>query len=99
MAPAMAPGAAVPEAVDIGSIKRTEPISLRDPALDGGAELLGQVVETKSDARSPGERLAIEGIAPEALPGRADDFSWPPTPAPPVEPAAADYDTTSSIRP
>lgn len=92
LAPASVPALVAPPQVDIGSIKRTEPVSLRDPALDGGQELLGRVVEPKREARSPGEKLTIEGIAPDPMPGRADDFSLPPA-------AARDAETTTAIRP
>jgi hypothetical protein len=97
LAPASA-AVSVPAAVDIGSIKRTEPVSLQDPELDGGAELLGRVVEPKRNVRSPGEKLAIEGIAPDAMPGRADDFSAPPAAAPPAIPLPA-VETTTAIKP
>jgi hypothetical protein len=76
-APANLPRAVLPP-VDVGSIKRTVPVSLQDPELDGGSELLGVVAAPKRDARSPGEKLSVEGIAPAAVPGRADDFSWKP---------------------
>jgi hypothetical protein len=98
LAPASA-AAPVPAAVDIGSIKRTEPVSLQDPELDGGAELLGRVVEPKRKVRSPGEKLAIEGIAPDAMPGRADDFSALPPISPPAVPLPAPVETTTAIRP
>ena len=55
-------------------VDRTLPVSLTDPELDGGAELLGQKVDPKGKAHTAAERLAIEGIAPAATPGRADDF-------------------------
>lgn len=94
---ALAPAApmAVPPQVDIGSIVRTQPVSLKDPELDGGTELLGLVAAPKTEARSPGEKLLIEGIAPDARPGRADDFSARP-PAAPANPATADR--TGAIR-
>lgn len=98
LTPASLP-AAVPATVDIGSIKRTAPVSLRDPELDGGSELLGLVVTPKRDARSPGEKLAIEGIAPDALPGRADDFSAPRPVAPTAAQAPAAPETTTAIIP
>lgn len=76
------PEAALPGApqanIDVGKIDRTVPVSLSDPSLDGGNELMGLKVVPKSALRLPGERLSVEGIAPEAAPGRADDFSWPP---------------------
>jgi hypothetical protein len=70
---------------------------LSDPALDGGSELLGAAAPaTKTDVNLPGEKLIIEGKAPDASPGRADDFSWPArTPAA----AAAAPDTTTAINP
>lgn len=55
-------------------IDRTEPIALGDPALDGGTELLGGTPPAKPALILPGEKLAVQGIAPAASPGRADDF-------------------------
>jgi hypothetical protein len=78
-------------------VDRTLPVSLNDPELDGGAELLGQKIEKKSKARTAAERLAIEGIAPEAAPsGRADDFKPSASPAAPAAPPAAE--TTGALR-
>jgi len=54
---------------------RTVPVSLTDPELDGGTELLGLKVAPKEKPQTPVERLTIEGIAGNAAPGRADDFS------------------------
>lgn len=62
------PGEAVPAVVD-----RTQPMLLDDPALDGGTELLGAQPQA-----APAEKVLVQGIAPQAAPGRADDFSWPP---------------------
>ncbi|MEI5681292.1 MULTISPECIES: SGNH/GDSL hydrolase family protein [unclassified Mesorhizobium] len=90
--------ALTPEAQKAAPVDRTVPISLNDPELDGGTELLGANVG-KATPRSPGEKLAIDGIAPEAKPGRADDFSWPPRPAEPATAAApAIPDTTATVR-
>ncbi|MER8531292.1 DUF459 domain-containing protein [Mesorhizobium sp. M1005] len=90
-APVEAPSpAAAPIAVD-----RTVPMLLSDPALDGGSELLGAAPPAKADKHLPGERLVIEGKAPDASPGRADDFSWPPKTQPAT---AAASDTTTAIR-
>ncbi|TPK90043.1 DUF459 domain-containing protein [Mesorhizobium sp. B2-4-17] len=90
-APVEAPGpAAVPIVID-----RTPPMLLSDPAFDGGTELLGAAPQPKADPALPGERLMIEGKAPEASPGRADDFSWPPRTNPPATAAATD--TTTAI--
>lgn len=65
-------------------VDRTLPVSLNDPELDGAGELLGQRIAPKIKAHTAAERLAIEGIAPEATPGRADDFRPAPTPTPPA---------------
>ncbi|MDH6233494.1 hypothetical protein M2281_004105 [Mesorhizobium soli] len=74
-------------------IDRTPPISLNDPALDGGGDLLGAQIGPKRgqpDPDTPSDKLLIQGIAPAPSPGRADDFSWP-TDAPKVAaPAAPD---------
>ncbi len=80
--PVLAPPAEEAERVigpsDMGPIEPGLAISLRSPALDGGTELLGLVAEPRHDARTPAEKLVIEGIASAAKPGRADDFSWSP---------------------
>ena len=57
-------------------IVRTDPISLNDPALDGGTELLGAApAPTRAAAaKSPRDLLVEDGIAPQAKPGRVDDF-------------------------
>lgn len=58
-------------------IDRTPPISLTDPELDGGTELLGAEAKPKPNVTlTPAERLAVEGIAPAPKTGRADDFTW-----------------------
>lgn len=77
-------------------IDRTQPMLLSDPALDGGTELLGAAPPPKANPALPGERLVIEGKAPEASPGRADDFSQPPKASPAT---AAASDTTTAISP
>lgn len=77
----------VPAAVD-----RTPPISLNDPALDGGAELLGAEPAGKADQPSPAKTLAEN-----PSPGRADDFSWPPRQAP-ARTAATSSDKTTAIK-
>ena len=69
-------------------VDRTVPMLLNDPALDGGTELLGAAATPKANSELPGEKLILEGKAPEASPGRADDFSWPPTTPPPATAAA-----------
>lgn len=83
-APVEAPSLpAAPSVVD-----RTVPMLLNDPALDGGTELLGAAATPKANPDLPGEKLILEGKAPEASPGRADDFSWPPKTQPPATAAA-----------
>lgn len=103
---ATAPGiAALPDA-GAGSampVDRTPPVALDDPQLDGGSELLGQKIDGKGDARNAAERLAIEGLAPDPTPGRADDFGQPATPpvaaaAPAVPATTSQAATTSAIR-
>ena len=59
-------------------------MALNDPELDGGQQLLGLKSTPKAETRTAGETLAVEGIAPAASPGRADDFGGR------REPAAAD---------
>lgn len=76
-------------------VDRTVPMLLNDPALDGGSELLGAAAAPKANPDLPGEKLILEGKAPEASPGRADDFSWPPKAQPPAT-AAATPDTTTA---
>jgi len=80
--------------VDPTTIDRTVPVSLMDPELDGGAELLGAISpEARNGARTLAEKLVVEGIAPEAVPGRADDFSGRPA----VADKPAEPDTTTAI--
>ncbi len=91
-APVEAPApAAVPIIVD-----RTVPMLLNDPALDGGSELLGAAPSDKGGcefARRKARRSKAE--APDASPGRVDDFSWPPK----TRPATAAAGTTTAINP
>lgn len=55
---------------------RTLPMSLDDPELDGGTELLGGQPAVDA-AKTATEVLAVGGIAAKPTPGRADDFAWP----------------------
>lgn len=58
---------------------RTLPMSLDDPALDGGSELLGGAPVASDRATND----LLRGAAPpKAVAGRADDFSWPQVAAP-----------------
>lgn len=87
---------ATPE--EIVNIVRTAPISFADPELDGGTELLGYVVGDKpEDIVSPGDKLAIQGIAPPAQPGRADDFMLGGAPVPVMGRPEASEETTTAI--
>ena len=88
------PGMLMPPAAAPIPIDRTEPMALGDPALDGGSELLGATPPAKPALVLPGEKLAVQGIAPPASPGRADDFSLSPK----SQPAAAP-DKTGALRP
>lgn len=97
-----APGSMGPMAPgEAPTIDRTAPISLADPELDGGLELLGLVAPSKPvEGRTPNERLVIEGVAPAPTPGRVDDFSLHPRPANPKAAAvlpAGDVEGTSAI--
>ncbi|MGH6860468.1 MAG: SGNH/GDSL hydrolase family protein [Phyllobacterium sp.] len=74
-----APVQALPESPS-GPVKvdRLAPISLNDPELDGGTDLLGAVPRAVSTAeKSERDRLVREGISPASQPGRVNDFTWP----------------------
>jgi hypothetical protein len=55
-------------------IIQTQPISLDDPNLDGGAGLLGGTATLTSNGKSPRDRLVEKGEIAEAPAGRVDDF-------------------------
>ena len=55
-------------------IIKTLPISLIDPALDGGTFLLGSAEPVKSDGKSPRDLLVEKGEVAAAPVGRVDDF-------------------------
>jgi len=55
-------------------------ISLSDP-LPGSNELAGIGVPNRPTDDSPQFKLIVRGEAPSLVPGRIDDFSWPPRPA------------------
>lgn len=58
-------------------IDRTAPVAIDDLGLDTAAGLLGaSLTRPDGEARTSAERLAREGVAPAAAPGRADDFSF-----------------------
>ena len=55
-------------------IIQTQPISLDDPNLDGGAGLLGGTATLTSNGKSPRDRLVEKGEIAAAPAGRVDDF-------------------------
>ncbi|MFD1328142.1 SGNH/GDSL hydrolase family protein [Mycoplana ramosa] len=59
---------------DAADIVRTQPISLTDPALDGGTVLLGGSALDKGSGRSPRDRMIQKGEFAAAPEGRVDDF-------------------------
>lgn len=68
--------------IDAGQV-RTQPISLTDPALDGGDKLLGDVPLSAAPTRvsvveSPRERLTKRGEMADAPAGRIDDYRMTP---------------------
>lgn len=92
-------GAAGPETTDPAKVDRTAPFAIDDFGAEAGSALLGaKVIPASGEATTPAERLAREGVAPEARPGRADDFvARRPTPAPPA--ATAANETTGAVTP
>lgn len=64
-------------------VDRLAPISLSDPELDGGTDLLGAAPRPEPAVeKSARDRLVIDGVAPDSQPGRVNDFSWPAQKAP-----------------
>ncbi|WP_182551839.1 DUF459 domain-containing protein [Phyllobacterium myrsinacearum] len=61
-------------------IDRIAPISLNDPELDGGTDLLGAAPKGTPADKSAQDKLLMQGAAPEAQPGRINDYSWPRKP-------------------
>ena len=106
--PNIAPSLSAPMAAVPGVIiptDRTQPMALSDPALDGGAELLGASINilpasATPAANAPAPSTGGPASKPESketskksVAGRADDFSWPPQQS---EPAKADLTPDSS---
>ena len=79
-------------------VDRTPPLAIDDIGTEAGSGLLGAVVAPlQGEAATPGEKLAREGVAPEARPGRADDFiARRPEPVTPAS-AAAMPETTGAL--
>lgn len=79
-------------------IERTMPISLTAPDLEDGSALLGATIASDpAEARTAGERLVHEGVAPPPRSGRADQFvggGTPPTEA--GQPTAATPDDATA---
>lgn len=66
---------AAPTIADIVSVA---PISLLDPELDGGTQLLDAASVPKSNGDSPRDKLIEKGETVDAPDGRVDDFKWTP---------------------
>ncbi|MCA2433805.1 SGNH family hydrolase [Rhizobium johnstonii] len=63
-------------------VEHTVPISLSDPNLDGGTELLGARPPPVALTRSPRDLLVEQGEMTPAPPGRVDDYRLPVAKAP-----------------
>ena len=63
-------------------------ISLSDP-LPGASDVLagGPAEEAANEGETPQHLMIVKGMALPTVPGRADDFGWPPRPRAEVEPA------------
>ncbi|MGV2100709.1 SGNH/GDSL hydrolase family protein [Rhizobium sp. 21-4511-3d] len=59
------------------NVPHTQPISLSDPNLDGGSELLGAKAPPVSLTKSPRDMLVQDGMVEEAPAGRVDDYRLP----------------------
>ncbi|MBX9455637.1 MAG: DUF459 domain-containing protein [Rhizobium sp.] len=71
--------AVVPTVADIVSVP---PISLMDPDLDGGAQLLDAATLPKTHGGSPRDKLIEKGETVTPPDGRVDDFKWTPVEEP-----------------
>lgn len=92
LAPQLPGGVSTP-----ANIERTVPISLTDPELDGGQELLGATFTPgAAKSQTAAEKLTKEGIAPGPVAGRADDFGSG-TAANPAAEVPPDADKTTAI--
>lgn len=92
LAPQLPGGVSTP-----ANIERTVPISLTDPELDGGQELLGATFTPgAAKSQTATEKLTKEGIAPGPVAGRADDFGSG-TAAKPAAEVPPDADKTTAI--
>jgi len=66
---------AAPTIADVVSVA---PISLLDPELDGGTQLLDATSVPKANGNSPRDKLIEKGETVVAPEGRVDDFKWKP---------------------
>lgn len=66
---------ATPTIADVVSVP---PISLLDPELDGGSQLLDAASVPKTNGTSPRDRLIEKGETVTPPNGRIDDFKWTP---------------------
>lgn len=64
-------------ATEMEKITRTLPMSLSDPNLDGGAQLLGAAPATAPSTPSPRDLLVEKGQTAPAPTGRVDDYRLP----------------------
>ena len=98
---AATPSTGIPEpAAPSGPVNldRTSPMALTDPELDGGGELLGASFSAPGAARTPAEKMSIEGLTPNPVAGRADDFG-DGEPARAAAPLPASPERTTAIPP
>ena len=84
----------IPPGQEPAVVDRTPPMALDDIGSGAaGSALLGAIVQpANGEARTPAEKLARDGIAPDAQPGRADDFSI-------RRPANIGRETTTAVTP
>ena len=66
----------------ITNIVAVPPISLIDPELDGGGQLLDKASVPKASGLTPRDKLIQKGETVDAPDGRVDDFKWKPVSKP-----------------
>jgi len=82
---ALDPSANVDKAIidsTIANVVSVPPISLVDPDLDGGDQLLNAAAVPKANGNSPRDRLIEKGETVDPPEGRVDDFRWQPASKP-----------------
>ena len=98
-APAGAPAIVNPDGTSAPAmVDRTPPMLLNDPALDGGAELLGAAPSPTPAVPATDGKPGAENAAAAEQPGRADDFSWPRVKPAATTPGASPEKTTAISR-